>query len=148
MFKLAYCDYCVEDKESEYKEICKDFVDKILQYLPELGKKLKVHLILHLVDDMMDFGPTSSFNTERYHRVIFLSNIVAIMYHCRCEAFNSLMRARNIFSNRLAPSRDIAHGFEVLENLRAVCAGNEFGSSKRYINIHAPSYCLWHQSLL
>ena len=33
---------------------------------PEQLKKLKVHLILHLVDDMKEFGPTASFNTERY----------------------------------------------------------------------------------
>ena len=85
---------------------------------------LKVHLFLHLTDDMMDFGPTSSFNTERLG--MFLTVQVKMhSFSLRCESFNSLMQNRNIFSNRLAPSRDIARGFEVLENLRSVCAGSD-----------------------
>lgn len=50
----------------EYRETCKNFVDTVMEHLPELQQKLKVHLVLHLVDDMIDFGPTSAFNTERY----------------------------------------------------------------------------------
>ena len=50
----------------------------------------------------------------------------------RCEAFNSLLRTRNVFANRLAPSRDIARGFEVLENLRCLCGGSLNDGNKRY----------------
>lgn len=32
----------------------------------ELLQKSKVHLLLHLVECMMEFGPTAAFNTERY----------------------------------------------------------------------------------
>ena len=45
---------------------------------------------------------------------------------CRCEAFNSLMREQNIFSNRRAPSRDIAVSFLTLEALRFVCSSGEW----------------------
>ena len=33
--------------------------------MPEYAKRLKIHLILHLVDNIIDFGPTMCFNTER-----------------------------------------------------------------------------------
>lgn len=66
VFKLAYCDHCIESEESEYRDTCQHFVDMVLEHLPHLGKKLKVHLMLHLSDNMMDFGPTASFNTERF----------------------------------------------------------------------------------
>ena len=32
---------------------------------------MKIHLLLHLIDNMVDFGPTSSFNTERYIKSIY-----------------------------------------------------------------------------
>ena len=48
---------------------------------------------------------------------------VCMLYSYRCETFNSLIRTRNIFGNKQAPSRDIAHGFAVLEHLRFVCSG-------------------------
>lgn len=42
-----------------------DFVDTVKDCQPELLQKVKIHLLLHLVDNMLDFGPCSSFNTER-----------------------------------------------------------------------------------
>ncbi len=38
------------------KRICKDFVDAIGANFPCFAKKIKVHLMLHLVDCMMDLG--------------------------------------------------------------------------------------------
>ena len=51
---------------------------------------------------------------------------ILLLYPYRCETFNSLIRTRNIFGNKQAPSRDIAHGFAVLEHLRFVCSGGSF----------------------
>ena len=51
----------------------------------------------------------------------------------RCESFNSHIRSHNIFGNKQAPSRDIAHRFAVLEHIRFTC------SSKRYVN----QCCTW-----
>ena len=47
-----------------------------------------------------------------------------------CESFNSYIRSHNIFGNKQAPSRDIAHRFAVLEHIRFTC------SSKRYVNMY------------
>ena len=51
---------------------------------PDLLARVMVHLLLHLVDSMIDFGPSSAFNTERcskYHNInlISLTNIVTLM---------------------------------------------------------------------
>lgn len=66
MFKLAYCDYSVQADSAHYKSICKNFVDLVERYYPNFMKKPKVHLLLHLADNIVDFGPPSAFNTERY----------------------------------------------------------------------------------
>ena len=63
----------------------------------------------------------------RYRKVCTIIAAYKVLLMCfhsyRCETFNSLIRARNIFGNKQAPSRDIAHGFAVIEHLRFVCSG-------------------------
>ena len=49
----------------ETQQVCTDFVQAVKDHFLDMLKKLKVHLILHLAQSMADFGPTSSFNTER-----------------------------------------------------------------------------------
>ena len=63
---------------------------------------------------MKEFGPPSSFNTERYNKLL---STVHQFYSCRCEAFNSKMRNYNVYSNKAASSRDIALSFAVLEDI-------------------------------
>ena len=72
VFKIVYCLPFRECDEMEYKEICKQFVDTARQFQPELLQKVKVHLLLHLVDCMLDFGPCSVCNTERYNINVYL----------------------------------------------------------------------------
>ena len=82
---------------------------------------------------MLDYGPTSAFNTERYVFVSFAymdNNYFCQLSHVRCETYNSLIRARNVYGNRLAPSRDIAHGFALIEHLRFICAVGSFDGTK------------------
>ena len=66
VFQIAYCLPVLPDKALEYHQTCKEFVDCVAVYAPEYSRRLKTHLILHLVDDMMEFGPTQCYNTERY----------------------------------------------------------------------------------
>ena len=50
----------------EWSSVCTQFVDTVSQCQPDMLRKQKVHMVLHLVDCMEEFGPTSSFNSERY----------------------------------------------------------------------------------
>lgn len=49
----------------------------------------------------------------------------------RFESFNSNVRTYNVFGNRLAPSRDIAKRFCILQHLRYICHGGN--ASERYV---------------
>ncbi len=66
VFRMAYCDYYNPSKAVECKAICQSFVEAVSEHQPALLRKQKVHLMLHLVESMDQFGPTSAFNTERY----------------------------------------------------------------------------------
>lgn len=59
----------------------------------KLIAKLKLHLLVHLFQDILRFGPLVGMASEIF------------------ECFNAIFRFCSIFSNRLSPSRDIAHQF-------------------------------------
>ena len=63
---MVYCDYFHESQRDECHMVCKEFVKTVNEYFLEF-KEVKIHLLLHLVEDMTDFGPTSAFNTKRYN---------------------------------------------------------------------------------
>eukprot|EP00731_Ephydatia_muelleri_P028790 Em0020g434a len=105
VFRIAYCDFFKPVLLDEWKSVCQAFVSTVKQHMPSLLEKQKTHLILHLVDSMVKFGPCSSFSAERF------------------ESFNSNVRMYNVFGNRLAPSRDIAKRFCTLQHLRYICHG-------------------------
>ena len=58
----------------------------------------------------------------------------AICFRLRFESFNSIIRTQNIYGNRHAPSRDIAHSMAVQQQLRFVCSGGIYdqGHGTRY----------------
>lgn len=62
---MVYCQHCSIKSLDKVRSVCVDFVSAVQQHAPEMLKKVKVHLILHLADNIRDFGPTSAFNTER-----------------------------------------------------------------------------------
>lgn len=105
VFKIAYCDFFKPVLLDEWKRVFQAFVSTVKQHMPSLLEKQKTHLILHLVDSMVKFGPCSAFSAERF------------------ESFNSNIRMFNVFGNRLAPSRDIAKRFCILQHLRHICHG-------------------------
>ena len=56
-----------------------------------------------------------------------------VLFKQRCESFNSVVRAENVFSNKHSPSRDIATKFGVEESIRNICLGI---SDKYVLNTH------------
>ena len=64
--------FCICYSESVTKSGHQGRLQKIEQFLhcvqsvaPEMLKKLKVHLLLHLPENILDFGPPANYNTER-----------------------------------------------------------------------------------
>lgn len=67
--------------------------------------KHKFHILSHLPDHILRFGPALLFSTERY------------------ESFNRIFRLCSIHSNRQAPSRDIAITFANQDRCRHILTG-------------------------
>jgi len=73
--------------------------------------KLKYHLLVHLREDILRFGPLVGVATETY------------------ESFNAIFRLCSVLSNHLAPSRDIALQLADQEVVRHLLAGGSWLSS-------------------
>ena len=71
----------------------------------KITAKIKYHLLVHLKDDIIRFGPLVGVASEVF------------------ESFNAIFRYCSIFSNHLAPSRDIAHQLSGQEALKHILSG-------------------------
>ena len=106
---------------------------------PSCMRKAKIHLILYLPEIMIQFGPPSAYNTERYSNY---KHLYSHNFQYRCESFNSIVRTGNVFSNRQAPSRDIATYFSVSESLRHISSGAIFSGNCRLARVTKYLYCV------
>ncbi|KAJ7229581.1 hypothetical protein B0H12DRAFT_1029956 [Mycena haematopus] len=73
--------------------------------------KIKLHLLVHTEEDIRRFGPLIRSSTEIY------------------EAFNAVFRQCSIYSNHLAPSRDIARKFASMARVKHVLSGGYWWDS-------------------
>ena len=73
--------------------------------------KIKYHLLAHLREDILRFGPLVGVATETY------------------ESFNAIFRLCSVLSNHLAPSRDIALQLAEQEVIRHLLAGGSWLAS-------------------
>ena len=67
--------------------------------------KLKLHVLLHIVQDIRRRGPGVRFSTEIF------------------ECFNAIFRLCSVLSNHQAPSRDIAFKFADLDRVKHILSG-------------------------
>ncbi|KAJ7463099.1 hypothetical protein B0H11DRAFT_2310350 [Mycena galericulata] len=67
--------------------------------------KLKLHVLLHIVQDIRRRGPAVRFSTEVF------------------ECFNAIFRLCSVLSNHQAPSRDIAAKFADLDRVKHILSG-------------------------
>lgn len=65
MFHISYSNFYRVEDLSNFRECIKNCVELLHKNYPSLKEKLKIHLLLHLVEDMDSFGPAVSFCTER-----------------------------------------------------------------------------------
>ena len=65
IFRFAYCLPTDDNKLDEMSRSCHEFLDAAKLYDPTLLHKPKFHLLLHLPENMKEFGPTAAFNAER-----------------------------------------------------------------------------------
>lgn len=113
VFCLAYCCHFDPKQADQLQQICQEFVNNCMTHMPELSYKQKTHHLLHLINNMVDYGPSSAFSAER------------------CESFNSMVRLQNIFGNKRAPSRDIANHFAHVNHIRFICEGGPFNKNEQ-----------------
>lgn len=62
---MTYIKPFVRGNLEEVQLVCEEFVTSVQEYAPYMLRKPKFHLLLHLAEDMKDFGPTAAFNAER-----------------------------------------------------------------------------------
>ncbi|OAV97120.1 hypothetical protein PTTG_26146 [Puccinia triticina 1-1 BBBD Race 1] len=100
----------------EYQVELKKHVDIFLRNLIKSNaqwiNKPKFHMLLHLPESILCFGPASLFSTKKF------------------KSFNSVLRKSSIHSNKQGPGKDIATSFSDYEALRFILCGSVFYNTK------------------
>lgn len=65
VFCMCYSDTLTKSGHSARVRTVQHFIDCVEHSAPEMLKKVKIHLLLHLPENILDFGPTANYNTER-----------------------------------------------------------------------------------
>ncbi|KNE94633.1 hypothetical protein PSTG_11996 [Puccinia striiformis f. sp. tritici PST-78] len=81
------------------------FLAHLIKASAQWVNKPKIHMLRHLGDSILRFGPAVIFSTKKF------------------ESFNGVVRQSSIHSNKQAPGRDIAVAFDSHACLRFVISG-------------------------
>ena len=65
VFKIAYCNFVQPQYPTNGRIFARILFCAVKRCFPELMNKRKIHYLLHLVDNMSEFGPCSAFAAER-----------------------------------------------------------------------------------
>ncbi|KAF9541558.1 hypothetical protein CPC08DRAFT_803425 [Agrocybe pediades] len=93
-----------------------NFLDAFAELEPsKIIMKAKLHLLVHLPEDIRRFGPPIRYSTEVY------------------ESFNRVFRLCSIYSNHQSPSRDIAFKFASMDRLKHILSGGLWRSGNDWV---------------
>jgi hypothetical protein len=81
------------------------FIQHLIKSNAQWVNKPKVHMLLHLVECIRRFGPSSLFSTEKF------------------ESYNGVLRQASIHSNRQSPGKDLAVTFDNYSSLKFLLSG-------------------------
>ncbi|KAJ7133713.1 hypothetical protein C8R43DRAFT_895024 [Mycena crocata] len=100
----------VIDDMDEYLADLQILIDNLLDAFASLDPskiliKLKLHILVHIIQDIRRRGPSVRFSTEVF------------------ECFNAIFRLCSVLSNHQAPSRDIAAKFADLDRVKHILSG-------------------------
>ncbi|KAL5494053.1 hypothetical protein EMCRGX_G015323 [Ephydatia muelleri] len=124
VFQIAYCDIFKASSADSCRNVCQAFVDSAKRHMPTLLDKQKTHLLLHLVDCMVQFGPSSAFSAERCG--IDLKHIYSmpLVQHLLCgTSMQEIYEHRAIYQQG-AP-RKVSRCLRTLSTLRLVSVGRQ-----------------------
>ncbi|EFP86451.2 uncharacterized protein PGTG_12407 [Puccinia graminis f. sp. tritici CRL 75-36-700-3] len=91
----------------------RQFLYLLIKRTAQWVNKPKVHMLLHLAESILRFGPACLFATEKF------------------EGYNSVLRNASVHSNRHSPGQDIGNTFVDYHNLRHLTSGGRFFDKKR-----------------
>ncbi|KAI9624511.1 hypothetical protein KEM48_008837 [Puccinia striiformis f. sp. tritici PST-130] len=110
---------CIKDMDTYIRELknhIQHFEFHLVKMSGRWANKPKIHMIIHLEESILRFGPASLFATEKF------------------KSFNGIVRENSIHSNRLSPGRDIAIAFCDAKIMRLLMSGARLydHETKRY----------------
>ncbi|KAA1134479.1 hypothetical protein PGTUg99_001875 [Puccinia graminis f. sp. tritici] len=89
----------------QIRQAIDNFLFELTKSTAQWVNKPKIHMLRHLPDAILRFGPASLTSTEKF------------------ESYNGVLRQASVHSNKLAPGRDIANAFEAYSTLKFVLSG-------------------------
>ncbi|KAH9450147.1 hypothetical protein Pst134EA_026856 [Puccinia striiformis f. sp. tritici] len=125
----------IENMETYILEL-RNHIDIFLKYIiqdsAQWVNKAKFHMLLHLPESILRYGPASLFATEKF------------------ESYNGILRNASIHSNRQSPGQDIAITFSNYHTFRQIISGGFFfdKKQKKYIQASNKVTCIFTQNPL
>ncbi|KAA1123802.1 hypothetical protein PGTUg99_020863 [Puccinia graminis f. sp. tritici] len=89
----------------ELKLRVNEFLYHLIRSTAQWVNKPKLHMLLHLAESILRFGPAALFSTEKF------------------ESYNGVLRKASVHSNKQAPGRDLAVAFDSYSSLKFILSG-------------------------